>query len=105
VTETLLADPPADEWPAWRRSHLGLGYSPLDQIDTSNVGRLSIAWAQALPPGNNMSEPLVHNGVLYVFGFGDSVFAFDAASGRQLWRYQRKLPESTALSSKKTIAL
>jgi alcohol dehydrogenase (cytochrome c) len=105
VTETLLADPPAEEWPAWRRSHLGLGYSPLTQIDTANVGRLTIAWAQALPPGPNMNEPLVHGGVLYVFGFGDQVFAFDAASGRQLWRYQRKLPQGVLPSSKKTIAL
>jgi alcohol dehydrogenase (cytochrome c) len=105
VTEALLADPPAEEWPAWRRSHLGLGYSPLTQIDTANVGRLTIAWAQALPPGPNMNEPLVHNGTLYVFGYGDQVFAFDAASGRQLWRYQRKLPQGTALSSRKTIAL
>jgi alcohol dehydrogenase (cytochrome c) len=105
VTAALLADPPAEEWPAWRRSHRGLGYSPLSQIDTGNVGRLTIAWAQALPPGVNMNEPLVHNGVLYVFGYGDQVFAFDAASGRQLWRYQRELPERTALNSRKTIAL
>lgn len=105
VTEALLADPPAGEWPAWRRSHRGLGYSPLAQIDTSNVGRLTIAWAQALPAGVNMNEPLVHNGVLYVFGFGDQVFAFDAASGRQLWRYQRQVPQGTPLNSRKTIAL
>lgn len=105
VTQALLADPPPDEWPAWRRSHLGLGYSPLAQIDKSNVGRLTIAWAQALPPGVNMNEPLVHNGALYVFGYGDQVFAFDAASGRQLWRYQRKLPDKTPLNSRKTIAL
>ncbi|MXO58916.1 PQQ-binding-like beta-propeller repeat protein [Altererythrobacter salegens] len=105
VTEALLSDPPADEWPAWRRSHLGHGYSPLGQIDTSNVGKLTVAWAQALPAGNNMNEPLVHNGVLYVFGYGDQVFAFDAASGRMLWRYQRKLAEGTPLTSHKTIAL
>lgn len=105
VTDAMLANPPADEWPAWRRSHLGLGFSPLTQIDTSNVNRLTIAWAQALPAGVNMNEPLVHNGVLYVFGFGDNVFAFDAASGRTLWRYQRRLPERTALNSRKTIAL
>ncbi len=105
VTDALLADPPADEWPAWRRSHLGLGYSPLKQIDRSNVENLTIAWAQALPAGVNMNEPLVHNGVLYVFGYGDNVFAFDAATGRQLWRYERELPPKTALNSRKTIAL
>jgi alcohol dehydrogenase (cytochrome c) len=105
VTEAELDNPPPGEWPAWRRSHLGLGYSPLKQIDTANVDKLTIAWAQALPPGINMNEPLVHNGVLYVFGYGDNVFAFDAANGRQLWRYQRQLPKGTQLNSRKTIAL
>ncbi|OYX09332.1 MAG: hypothetical protein B7Z08_05670 [Sphingomonadales bacterium 32-68-7] len=105
VTQAELADPAPEDWPAWRRSHLGLGYSPLDEITTANVDRLRIAWAQALPAGVNMNEPLVRGGVLYVFGFGDQVFAFDAASGRQLWRYERKLPQGTAANSKKTIAL
>ena len=105
VTEAELDNPAPEDWPAWRRSHRGLGYSPLKQIDTANVGRLTIAWAQALPPGVNMNEPLVRDGVLYVFGFGDNVFAFDAASGRQLWRYQRPVPQGTGLNSRKTIAL
>jgi alcohol dehydrogenase (cytochrome c) len=43
--------------------------------------------------------------VLYVFGYGGQVFAFDAASGRQLWRYQRRVPQGTQLNSRKTIAL
>ena len=105
VTQAELANPAPEDWPAWRRSHLGLGYSPLRQIDTSNVDRLRIAWAQALPAGVNMNEPLVRDGVLYVFGYGDQVFAFDAASGRQLWRYQRRLPQGAGLNSRKTIAL
>lgn len=105
VTEAELDNPAPENWPAWRRSHLGLGYSPLSQINTANVASLRIAWAQALPAGDNMNEPLVRDGVLYVFGFGDNVFAFDAASGRQLWRYQRRLPQGAQLNSKKTIAL
>jgi len=105
VTEAELDDPAPENWPAWRRSHRGLGYSPLNQINTGNVATLRIAWAQALPPGINMTEPLVRDGVLYVFGFGDQVFAFDAASGRQLWRYQRRLPQGALLNGRKTIAL
>ncbi|WEK47783.1 MAG: PQQ-binding-like beta-propeller repeat protein [Candidatus Andeanibacterium colombiense] len=105
VTEEMLDNPAPENWLSWRRSHQGLGYSPLKQIDTGNVSELHIAWAQALPGGTNMNEPLVRDGVLYVAGYGDNVFAFDAASGRQLWRYQRRLPEGTAVSSHKTIAL
>ena len=105
VTEDMLSNPAPENWLTWRRSHQGLGYSPLKQIDTGNVTELHIAWAQALPAGANMNEPLVRDGVLYVAGYGDNVFAFDAASGRQLWRYQRRLPEGTSISSHKTIAL
>jgi alcohol dehydrogenase (cytochrome c) len=105
VTEEMLSNPAPENWLTWRRSHQGLGYSPLRQIDTGNVGELRLAWAQALPPGVNMNEPLVRDGVLYVFGYGDSVYAFDAASGRVLWTWQRHLPEGTPLTSKKTLAL
>jgi alcohol dehydrogenase (cytochrome c) len=105
VTQAMLSDPAPENWLTWRRSHQGLGYSPLAQIDRANVASLRVAWAQSLPAGANMNEPLVRDGVLYVFGYGDSVHAFDAASGRSLWTYRRQLPEGTALSSKKTIAL
>lgn len=105
VTQAMLTNPAPENWPAWRRSHDGLGYSPLAQIDRSNVSQLRIAWAQALPAGPNMAEPLVRDGVLYAFGYGDSVHAFDAADGRRLWHYQRRLPEGTALTSRKTLAL
>ena len=105
VTQEMLTNPGPENWLTWRRSHLGHGYSPLRQIDAGNVNELRVAWAQALPPGANMNEPLARDGVLYVFGYGDSVHAFDAASGRSLWNYERRLPEGTALSSKKTLAL
>jgi alcohol dehydrogenase (cytochrome c) len=105
VTPQQLANPEPENWLTWRRGHNGHGFSPLDQITTENVARLGIAWAQALPAGPNINEPLVRDGVLYVFGFGDEVFAFDAANGRPLWRYQRQLPDGTNPLSKKTIAL
>lgn len=105
LTAQQLANPEPHNWLAWRRGHNGQGFSPLDQITTENVDRLNVAWAQALPAGANMHEPLVRDGVLYVFGFGDEIFAFDAANGRPLWRYQRQLPEGTNTLSKKTMAL
>jgi len=105
VTEAMLDNPAPENWLAWRRSHKGLGYSPLAQIDKANVGNLRIAWAQSLPPGINMAEPLVRDGVMYAYGWGDQVFAFDAADGRMLWRYERRLPADTILTSKKSLGL
>jgi len=105
VTEQMLDDPAPEDWPAWRRSHRGQGFSPLAQIDTGNVKDLRLVWSQPLPAGDTMNEPLVRDGVLYVFGHGDAVMAFDAANGRLLWRYQRSLPKDVPASSKKTMAL
>ena len=105
VTQAELVAPAAEDWVAWRRSQSARGFSPLAQITPQNVGNLSIAWAQALPIGPTMAEPLVRDGVMYVHAYGEEVFAFDAATGRQLWRYRRQMPEGTLMQGKKTIAL
>ncbi len=105
VTADMLDNPAPENWIAWRRGHEAQGFSPLAQITPGNVGNLSIAWAQALPLGPTMSEPLVRDGVMYVHAYGEEVFAFDAATGRQLWRYRRQMPEGTLMQGKKTIAL
>ncbi len=105
VTPEQLANPEPHNWLTWRRGHNGHGFSPLEQVNRENVSQLKVAWAQALPAGPTMDEPIVRDGVLYVFGFGDEIFAFDAANGRPLWRYQRQLPEGINPLSKKTMAL
>ncbi|HEX7711988.1 MAG TPA: PQQ-binding-like beta-propeller repeat protein [Sphingomonadaceae bacterium] len=105
VTEAMLDDPKPQNWLTWRRSHTGRGYSPLTQITAANVGQLRLAWALPLPNGDNMAEPLVRDGVLYAFGFGDEVYAVDAADGHILWRYQRDLPKDARPQGKKTLAL
>ncbi len=105
VTQDMLSNPAPENWMSWRRGHNGHGFSPLDQINRDNVGDLTIAWAQALPVGPNMAEPLIRDGVLYAHGFGDEVFAFDATDGRPLCLYQRQLPDGIDPLSKKSIAL
>ena len=68
----------------------GRHYSPLSQIDASNVRQLQARWAMPLP-GNGIVEsvPLVVDGVMYTSGPAGEVFALDARTGRQIWRYQR----------------
>jgi len=61
-------------------------YSPLAQIDRSNVKRLAPVWSFSL--ANDMgehSQPTVYNGVMYVVN-GNWTFAIDVATGRQIWR-------------------
>jgi len=67
------------------------GYSPLDQINRKNVKELAAVWAfpsGELAPGAGMStEPLVMDGVMYLLAPYDRLYAIDAVSGKELWRY------------------
>ena len=105
VTDAMLKRPDDGDWLLWRRTYDASGYSPLDRIDRSNVGRLRVAWSWALPPGPNESTPIVHDGVLFVHGYGDRVQALDAAAGDLLWEYARRLPRDVAPSLKRGMAI
>ena len=101
----MLSNPAPGEWLSWRRGHQGRGFSPLKEITKENVSRLQMAWSLTLPAGPNTIEPLFHDGVLFVYAYGDRVFALDGETGDELWRYERRLPENQRLTSKRTMAL
>src|SRR5262245_22959746 len=81
VDEARLGDPPPGEWLSWRRTYDAHGFSPLTEITPRNVAKLRVAWTWSLPPGSNESVPLVHDGVMFAFGFGDQLQAIDARTG------------------------
>jgi alcohol dehydrogenase (cytochrome c) len=61
-------------------------YSPLDEINRSNVKRLVPIWNASM--SNDLGElaaPVVYDGVMYVIN-GKWTFAIDVATSRQLWR-------------------
>ncbi len=104
VTTELLANPPAGEWPSWGRDNKRNGFSPLRDINKKTVSRLQSAWTVKLADGNNNPTPLIHDGVMFLYTFPDTVMALDATSGELLWRYQRE-PEGIAPDRKMGIAL
>ena len=73
VTDNMLLNPPAGDWLNWRRTLDASGHSPLDQITKENVSNLQMAWGWSLPTGANMMTPIVHDGVLFAYSFGDAV--------------------------------
>jgi alcohol dehydrogenase (cytochrome c) len=105
VTDEMLASPSPNDWLTWRRTHDGLGFSPLTSITKNNVADLQLARSLALPPGPNTATPLVHDGVIYVHSFGDHVQALDAATGDELWHYARTLPSTARPTVKRNMAL
>ena len=81
-------NPAEDDWPHWGRTYDGLGFSPLQYINTANVDQLTLAWKLPLYPAPAHSVPLVHQGLMYLHVFPDSVLALDATDGSILWRYR-----------------
>src|SRR5262245_23514955 len=61
-------------------------YSPLKQINTSNVKRLVPIWNASLTYDlGELASPTVYNGVMYVIN-GKWTFAIDVETGKQIWR-------------------
>jgi alcohol dehydrogenase (cytochrome c) len=68
-------------------------YSPLKQINTKNAGKLRPVWAYSLNnPQGQESQPIVHNGVMYVTTHNTTV-AIDPATGKQIWKQDIELPQ------------
>ena len=94
VTDAMLQKPDPAHWLMWRRTLDSWGYSPLDQINKGNVGRLRMVWTRGMGPGNiQEATPLVYNGVMYLPNPSDYIQALDARTGDLRWEYRRKLPE------------
>ena len=94
VTEDMLLRPRPENWISFRNGYGLWGYSPLDQIDTANVGELRLVWSRAMREGYQEVEPIVYNGVMFLSHVEDMVEALDAATGDLLWAYRRALPDN-----------
>ena len=96
VTDARLARA-ADEpqnWLHYSGTYSGQRYSPLRQIDASNVKNLEIKWMlQDQVFGSWESSPLVVDGVMYLTQRPNDVMAVDARTGRIFWIY--KYPSAT----------
>ena len=85
------------DWPGFGRTYGEQHFSPLTLIDSRNVGRLGLAWYIDLPPGNAATEPVEVGGVLYYTQGLSVVHAVDAATGKELWRFDPHSGEQAGL--------
>ncbi len=98
VTDEMLRNPPPGDWLNWRRTYDGWAYSPLTQINRKNVKDLKVAWTFSLASRNdavNESTPLVHDGVMFLWNFGETIQALDAKTGTLLWQYFHSICRTT----------
>ena len=86
VTEAMMTNPPDGDWLMYRRNYQGWSYSPLKEINTDNVKSLSLKWMWSMPENVTMEiTPLVHNGILFIWGTGNTIQALNAKTGELLW--------------------
>jgi quinoprotein glucose dehydrogenase len=108
LASAAAAAAPADnDWPMYGRDFAGTRFSPLTEIDASNVGRLVLAWSVPVAraaddksdaPGDNgnpQATPIVIAGVMYLPARGNQVLALDAATGEVRWRTTLPAPLAT----------
>ena len=85
-------------WLVGGGTYAGHYWSPLDQINLETVKDLKPAWSYDFDTVRGQeSEPLIVDGVMYVTSAWSKVFALDAATGRELWSYDPKVPGEAAV--------
>ena len=82
------ADSEPQNWFTLGRDQNQTYYSPLAKIDASNVSRLGFAWAYDLGTARGQeATPIVVDGAMYTSGTWGYVYALDAATGKELWKF------------------
>lgn len=86
------SQPAPGDWPRYARDLGGTRYSPLDEINASNVENLDTAWSFRLRPEGGASllggtVPIVIDGTMYL-PVGNAVVALEAHTGKELWRHK-----------------
>jgi len=93
-------------WLTYYGAYNGQRYSPLDQINTENVKRIGPAWvfqagASGLIAGASTysfeAAPVVVDGVMFLSGWDGWVWALDAKTGTEIWRYKHAVPFDVSL--------
>jgi len=98
VTNAMLANDAKD---AKSVLSFGMGtegqrYSTLTQVNTKTVGQLVPAWSFSFggeKQRGQESQPLIHNGKMFVTASYSRIFAVDMKTGTKLWKYEHRLPD------------
>src|SRR5205809_2023667 len=85
-----------DEWLTYGQNPGETRYSPLKQIDVTNVSRVGLAWSYDVGPGGGSQEgtPLFWNGTIYGITNWSVVFALDARTGKERWRWDPEVNQT-----------
>src|ERR1700733_4452678 len=86
-----------DSWLSYGRNQSETRYSTLKQINDTNAKRLGLAWSYVVGAGGGNQEgtPLMWNNTLYGVTTWSVVYALDAKTGKELWRWDPEVNQTT----------
>lgn len=98
VTDKMIHDDAntPDDVLTWGMGTQGQRFSPLTGINEGNIKRLTPVWAMSFggeKQRGQESQPLIHNGKMFVTASYSRIFALDSKTGKKLWKYEHRLPE------------
>ena len=102
VTGAMLIGAGEDHanWITHGRTYDEQRFSPLDGVNTGNVGDLGLAWFADMDTARGQeATPLVMDGRMYLTTAWSKVKAFDAATGEPLWDYDPQVPGETGVKA------
>jgi quinohemoprotein ethanol dehydrogenase len=85
-----------DDWLTYGISQAETRFSPLTEINTTNVKNLNLAWSYDVGSGGGGQEatPIVANGMIFGITNWSIVFAVDARTGKEKWRWDPQVNQS-----------
>ncbi|WP_419815550.1 PQQ-dependent dehydrogenase, methanol/ethanol family [Glacieibacterium sp.] len=90
----------SSDWLSYGRTYSEQRFSPLKQVNEKSVAKLGLTWWSQFDTNRGQeATPLEADGVLYTTTAWSKVFAFDARTGKQLWKYDPKAPGPVGLSA------
>jgi alcohol dehydrogenase (cytochrome c) len=94
VTTQRLVNPEPGNWLLTKGNYAGWSYTPLEQINASNVKKLRPVWSASTGVLSGHEAPAIVNGdYMFVATPFNQVIAYESKTGRVRWKYQRELPE------------
>ena len=106
VSDEMLRNPPDGDWLMYRRNYQGWSYSPLKQINASNIKSLTLKWAWNMNEGGaNQPTPIVHAGVIFLANTSNTVQALDARTGDLIWENRLGPVSRIAYGGNRALAL
>ena len=87
-------------WLTHGGTYLEQRFSTLTQVNDGNVAKLGLAWSYDLDTNRGQeATPLIIDGVMYTTTAWSKVVALDAATGRELWTFDPKVPGERGFSA------